>query len=506
MASKTILALESQLGDVTSDTRKSYDDLQELYKQLGITEDTLKKKGLLPGVKEEESAKIPGLKAAIKEAEKRYKSFQDKKNSITLEIKRIKKGEEKTKVKEATSKSAENLYQTATEELKAAELGLNGYKGEAKYQDAYRKAQAAYDNALKAGLKPAPLSTPKITVPPVEKKEDKKVDPNAPSTSTGTDDLTAFIATIGDQKNTELIRGVQQDLHDIFGYTGPIDGRYSLPLQQAITNIAAKRDQLPAGLQGTDFRTFLASKDSASLLGLKPGGAGGAGATAYATLSNPTQAAAYINNAFQGILNRDATPKEIANLTLKLNAAEKKNPQKTVNGITTGGINREQFLTDIIKSRPEFLKRKEDTKALTTESLLSTAKANGLTPSSLQLEEWNKRIQNGEDPNIIKKAIRDAAATGLPDNIKKLMADGTDLETIYAPYKDVMYQVLELNPDSINLNDPVLRSAIGSNGEMPIYDFQRALRKDPRWQYTNNAREEVSNSVQGVLKDFGFMG
>jgi hypothetical protein len=86
------------------------------------------------------------------------------------------------------------------------------------------------------------------------------------------------------------------------------------------------------------------------------------------------------------------------------------------------------------------------------------------------------------------------------------MADGTDLETIYAPYKNVMYQTLEINPDAISLNDATLRSAIGPNGEMPIYDFQRALRKDARWQYTNNAREEVSNAALGVLRDFGFQG
>jgi hypothetical protein len=56
------------------------------------------------------------------------------------------------------------------------------------------------------------------------------------------------------------------------------------------------------------------------------------------------------------------------------------------------------------------------------------------------------------------------------------------------------------------LSDPILRSAIGSNGEMPIYDFQRALRKDARWQYTNNAREDVFQSVGKVLQDFGFQG
>ena len=47
---------------------------------------------------------------------------------------------------------------------------------------------------------------------------------------------------------------------------------------------------------------------------------------------------------------------------------------------------------------------------------------------------------------------------------------------------------------------------IYQQGETSLYDFQRALRKDARWQYTNNAREEVSNSVMQVLKDFGFRG
>jgi hypothetical protein len=69
-----------------------------------------------------------------------------------------------------------------------------------------------------------------------------------------------------------------------------------------------------------------------------------------------------------------------------------------------------------------------------------------------------------------------------------------------------MAKVLEINSETIRLDDPVLRSAITSQGEMSLYDYQRALRKDPRWQYTNNAREDVSNSALQVLRDFGFQG
>ena len=69
-----------------------------------------------------------------------------------------------------------------------------------------------------------------------------------------------------------------------------------------------------------------------------------------------------------------------------------------------------------------------------------------------------------------------------------------------------MASTLELTPDSIDLNDPVLRSAITAEKEVPIYEFERALRKDNRWQYTNTAREEVSNATRKILQDFGFMG
>jgi hypothetical protein len=56
------------------------------------------------------------------------------------------------------------------------------------------------------------------------------------------------------------------------------------------------------------------------------------------------------------------------------------------------------------------------------------------------------------------------------------------------------------------LDDKTLRSAIGPEKEMTIYDWERFLRKDPRWQYTNNARQEVSSIGLNVLQQLGFQG
>ncbi len=92
---------------------------------------------------------------------------------------------------------------------------------------------------------------------------------------------------------------------------------------------------------------------------------------------------------------------------------------------------------------------------------------------------------------------------GVDDDI---VDQGIDLDTIYSPYKQTMASILEINPDSISLNDPTLRMGIGPDKEVSLYEYQRMLRKDPRWQYTNNAREDVANSVLTVARNFGFQG
>ena len=141
--------------------------------------------------------------------------------------------------------------------------------------------------------------------------------------------------------------------------------------------------------------------------------------------------------------------------------------------------------------------------------LRATARANGFdldTTFKDQINGWLQRIAVGESVETFQNTIRSQAKLGLPDKVANLLDQGLDLSNIYAPYKNLMAAVLEVAPDSINLNDGTLRSAIGPEKEMSLYDFQRVLRKDPRWQYTDNARTEASDSVLKVLRDFGFQG
>lgn len=141
--------------------------------------------------------------------------------------------------------------------------------------------------------------------------------------------------------------------------------------------------------------------------------------------------------------------------------------------------------------------------------LKKTAAANGLDLTKAfggQVQNWLQNIEAGESIDTYKQIIRSVAKLGLPDKVSGLLDQGVDLETIYTPYRREMASLLEVDEDAIKLDDALLRSAIGPDREMTLYDFKRAIRKDPRWQYTDNAREEVSNVALQVLQDFGFQG
>ena len=143
------------------------------------------------------------------------------------------------------------------------------------------------------------------------------------------------------------------------------------------------------------------------------------------------------------------------------------------------------------------------------DSLRKTARANGFnldTDFGNQVDGWLQRISRGESVEDFNRLIRKQAKLGLPEKVGALLDEGLDLANVFAPYRNSMAALLELTPDAISLDDPLLRSVYGGDKEMSIYDFKRAVRKDPRWQYTDNAREEVSSAALKILRDFGFQG
>ena len=147
------------------------------------------------------------------------------------------------------------------------------------------------------------------------------------------------------------------------------------------------------------------------------------------------------------------------------------------------------------------------------QELLTTARSNGLkisdiVPGGSNTQQVLQGIASGKiDINRIVQDTRKLAAQGQPQYVRDLLSQGYNLDQVFAPYRQTMAAVLEIDdPNSIDLNDPLLRSAINDKGDMNIYEFKKALRKDPRWQYTEQARQDVSNATLSILRDFGFQG
>ena len=417
----------------------------------------------------------------------------------------------------------------------------------------YNAVTARYQKLIAEGNKI--LSTvPKGSTPKVEVLKPQEVaptigEPKQPgepgSTGATVEQQNANIDQLIEQSRTTLVKMKPEDRIALAqsltsaGYEVPAIGEYNegllLTYQAALTaaknyNTTNKYVIEKGNLPSVDFTGFLTKQTTIQnqLKGLAgEGGKGSAGPEISQRISDPTQAASQISSVFSTLLKRDATPQEVAALTKILNDFEKKNPFVTKDGKTTGGLDRAQFLTDLIKNGtysnnpkafPKILGKlaeevatrkagEEEGKELTNNQLIAeTARLNGVTITPEQMLGYLSDIKAGKQVGAIQQNIRNIAGTGYPENIKKLIAEGNDLLTIYSPYRKTMANELELNENAISLEDPSLQAAIGPDKEMTLFEYKKALRKDNRWQYTENARQEASSLVSTVLKDFGFMG
>ena len=143
--------------------------------------------------------------------------------------------------------------------------------------------------------------------------------------------------------------------------------------------------------------------------------------------------------------------------------------------------------------------------------LLKTATANGISTTLLpkvlgfdSIDQVLKELQTGASLEDFNQKIRNYAKAAVPEWAKKLIDQGSDLTDIISPYRATMADELELPYTSIDVTDSVIQNALSSN--MSLAEMRKQLRQDSRWQYTDRAKESVSNAALKVLKDFGFQG
>jgi hypothetical protein len=242
----------------------------------------------------------------------------------------------------------------------------------------------------------------------------------------------------------------------------------------------------------------------------------------------------YVNTVFQKYKGRDANATELKTWLPALTAQYKSEKGKSKSTIKYTYKNGELMKTEYLtanaedpklwienKVKEDVLAGKQDVNTLAIPegpsgkyfvALKNFATDNGLRLSDGAATSYANGIAAGTiDENTAFNALRESAAEAFPALADKIKA-GINLKTLADPYIQSMSDILEIPDGGIDLFDPKVRSALaytlpdGKVGTKSIYEFEKELRKDPRWQYTNNARNDAASVASTVLKDFGFMG
>ena len=107
--------------------------------------------------------------------------------------------------------------------------------------------------------------------------------------------------------------------------------------------------------------------------------------------------------------------------------------------------------------------------------------------------------------------IRNQAAALFPAFREQILA-GQNVMDIASPYITGMANILELNQGDLDLFDPLIKGALnykdpksGATGAKPLWQWEVDLRKDPRWNATNNAREGLMGVAHKVAQDMGVL-
>ena len=83
--------------------------------------------------------------------------------------------------------------------------------------------------------------------------------------------------------------------------------------------------------------------------------------------------------------------------------------------------------------------------------------------------------------------------------------NGYTVKQLLSPYLQTRANILEEDPDAIDIKE-LTKVASDPKGLMGLYDYEVSLRNDPKWRYTKNAQDSISNVATGIAEMFGLVG
>jgi hypothetical protein len=261
---------------------------------------------------------------------------------------------------------------------------------------------------------------------------------------------------------------------------------------------------------------------------LKDSGVGGPQVSYDEYVTKIDEAESDLNRFFVEYLGRGATDEEQKKYYKQLRALEKKNTQVTTQTETeSGGTSRritgegQLDAEDILQLQRDIAGKALDGSdidvilkggskaAQDVNSTLAYAKRYGVTLSNkdaLKYVSGSYRNNDKDKTKINAKLLAISKATY--SNLSDVLSEDVDLDDLSANYKYTMRQILEIPESQIDSLNPTIQMALknnGNKGAMNLTDFERALKKDPRWGDTSNARETAAGYANTILRNFGLI-
>ena len=105
--------------------------------------------------------------------------------------------------------------------------------------------------------------------------------------------------------------------------------------------------------------------------------------------------------------------------------------------------------------------------------------------------------------------MKSQAASAYPAWSEQINA-GQTMKQIASPYINAYSNILGIDSASITLDDNLLKQGLQGTdptkpGAMPLWQFEKQVRQDPRWAQSKDAMDSLNATGATILRQWGLM-
>lgn len=330
--------------------------------------------------------------------------------------------------------------------------------------------------------------------------------------------LSKYLRSLG----ATAIKNLKQSYKSAGLYDGPVNGIVgpSDRIVNLVANALQYQDAREAKNETLTSAVKVAIKDAVAT------GAGKTADTPRASVTSKAAAKAELERTFQEMFGTNV-PADVLNAYFTdLNTLEKSRTTKTKTEkgveIATYGVSNEERQNLIDKYLNQFAKARVANAATgdpnavaalnkgnfgTSFTTLRKAYAdNGIPMTAATLAD--QAIAVTVNPKKLESTLNliNLQAAELYPALKDKITAGYSVKQLLNPYIQTRAEILEQDPDMVDLITLSKDVAKDKNGLMSLYDYQISLRNDPQWRYTKNAQDSMARVARGLAETFGLVG